>query len=330
VIPCYNTALYLRPCLDNVLNQTYPNLEIIISDDASTDDTPTIIREYIDRYPGRVKAIFGEQNRGAGFARNQGAAQAQGEYLTFLDGDDYYGDPRKLEYELALALAYREQYGQTIIAFSKVKDGKPPLKQGLIFEEVLLQRVMPRDYVLRRADFEAAGGYRLIRLHQDWDLCIRLAASYEFYATGIIGTVYYSQRSGSLSANQYFLRAHTFWPIVCHNLEWLVADESKRVELAYQFGLYINQLEYNLEVANRTLQQACDERLDLINELHQAAQERLEVIERQQAELARQEKWVATHPVIWLSRLLPRRLRRFLKQRWGRKGDSAPQEVYQK
>lgn len=84
VIPCYNAAEFLRETLDAVLAQTYPALEVIVIDDASSDSSWEIVQAYGDR----VTAVRLEHNRGGSHARNRGAELAGGELLMFLDADD--------------------------------------------------------------------------------------------------------------------------------------------------------------------------------------------------------------------------------------------------
>ena len=87
VIPVYNTAPYLRQCLDSVVNQTLRDIEIICVDDGSTDDSPAILEEYAANDP-RI-TILRQQNQYAGVARNNGMVQASGKYILFCDSDDY-------------------------------------------------------------------------------------------------------------------------------------------------------------------------------------------------------------------------------------------------
>ena len=87
IIPVYNVEKYLRECLDSVLVQTYSNYEVILVDDGSTDTSHSICREYCDK-DSRFKA-YQKENGGASSARNFGLSFAKGEYLYFLDSDDY-------------------------------------------------------------------------------------------------------------------------------------------------------------------------------------------------------------------------------------------------
>lgn len=87
IIPVYNVEPYLRQCLDSVVGQTYENLEILIIDDGSTDGCGKICDEYAQR-DERIK-VFHTENRGLSAARNLGIDEAAGEYLYFLDSDDW-------------------------------------------------------------------------------------------------------------------------------------------------------------------------------------------------------------------------------------------------
>lgn len=89
IVPIYNVEKYIRRCLDSIVNQTYKNLEIILVDDESTDESGHICDEYL-RKDKRIKVIH-KKNGGLGFARNSGLDVANGKYVTFVDGDDYIG-----------------------------------------------------------------------------------------------------------------------------------------------------------------------------------------------------------------------------------------------
>lgn len=86
IIPVYNVEQYLKQCLDSVINQTYKNLEIILVDDGSTDNSGKICDEYALK-DTRIKVIH-KDNGGLSDARNTGLKIATGEYITFIDSDD--------------------------------------------------------------------------------------------------------------------------------------------------------------------------------------------------------------------------------------------------
>lgn len=87
IIPVYNTSLYLTRCLNSVLNQTYKNIEIIVIDDGSTDDSLQIIKKF-SKVNSNIKVIS-QKNCGQSYARNAGLELANGKYIMFVDSDDY-------------------------------------------------------------------------------------------------------------------------------------------------------------------------------------------------------------------------------------------------
>ncbi len=90
IVPIYNVEKYLDRCLSSIINQTYENLEIILVDDGSTDKSGAICDNYKIK-DCRIKVIH-KQNGGLGYARNSGLDVATGQYVTFIDGDDYIGE----------------------------------------------------------------------------------------------------------------------------------------------------------------------------------------------------------------------------------------------
>ena len=100
IIPVYNVAPYLRQNLDSVLGQTLQDIEVICVDDGSDDGCAKILEEYAQKDP-RV-CVLSQENAGAGAARNLGLAHASGEFLSFLDSDDFF-EPTMLEKMVALA-----------------------------------------------------------------------------------------------------------------------------------------------------------------------------------------------------------------------------------
>ena len=87
IVPVYNVENYLRKCLDSILEQTLEDIEIICVNDGATDSSPDILREYKEK-DARI-IIIDQENRGLGAARNAGIAKAQGEYVGFVDSDDF-------------------------------------------------------------------------------------------------------------------------------------------------------------------------------------------------------------------------------------------------
>lgn len=91
IVPVFNMASdqRLSTCLDSLVHQTYENLEILAVDDCSTDESGEILRDYAARYPGRVTALKTEQNHHQGGAKNVGLVHATGDWIAFIDADDW-------------------------------------------------------------------------------------------------------------------------------------------------------------------------------------------------------------------------------------------------
>ena len=101
IMPSYNTAKYIGESIESVINQTYPNWELIIVDDCSTDDTEDVVRGYLT--DSRIRFLKNEKNSGAAISRNYALREAKGKWVAFLDSDDVWL-PEKLETQIAFML----------------------------------------------------------------------------------------------------------------------------------------------------------------------------------------------------------------------------------
>ena len=88
IVPIYNTEKYLRKCLDSLVNQTLKDIEIILINDGSPDNSENIVSEYLERYPDKI-VYHKKKNEGQGVARNLGIKMAKGDFVSFVDSDDY-------------------------------------------------------------------------------------------------------------------------------------------------------------------------------------------------------------------------------------------------
>ena len=100
IVPVYNVEKYLRKCLDSLVNQTLKDIEIICINDGSTDDSLNILQEYAREHHNVV--VIDQENQGVSIARNNGINKAQGDYIGFVDPDDWVEpDMFKILYEKA-------------------------------------------------------------------------------------------------------------------------------------------------------------------------------------------------------------------------------------
>ena len=168
IIPCYNYANFLHKSLDSVLEQTYSNIEIILVDDGSTDNTRDIIHT---KYLNKVKYIY-QENKGASAARNKGMDMATGEYIAFLDADDFFA-PTSIKDRLDILQnnseigwvyskwQYVDTEGNTLSnAFQNAPFAYKKRLRGNIFIEMLSGALINTSAVLiRRSTFEDVGGF---------------------------------------------------------------------------------------------------------------------------------------------------------------------------
>ena len=121
IMPCYNMASYVSDSIKSVIAQTYPHWELLIVDDASSDETVNIIKSYAQA-DSRIKLALKKQNSGISDTRNQCIQMAQGQFLAFLDADDIW-HPEKLEKQLSFMLA--KNIGFTYSTYDWIdEDGK--------------------------------------------------------------------------------------------------------------------------------------------------------------------------------------------------------------
>jgi glycosyltransferase involved in cell wall biosynthesis len=152
VIPAYNGARFLGEAIQSVLAQTYPHFELIVVDDASTDNTPEIIKQFNDP---RIKYILHEKNQGAIAARYTGTLASIGEIIAFLDQDDFY-HPEKLQTHVTcytrhpeIGLTYNPRFDLNNSAKTIRGIFNPP--QVLTLADLVLGfPIAPSDMVLRR------------------------------------------------------------------------------------------------------------------------------------------------------------------------------------
>lgn len=210
IIPNYNNGRFLLQCVNSVIEQSYEKLEIIIVDDASVDQSQSIIQELMRR-DQRVRAIYLEMNGGVSHARNIGIEYAKGTYITFLDADDMYSSSHKIEREME-EIYEQAIKGRDIAAYSRVvyidEDGKAlsggakegECRSGNIWKRLLLTAdttIIPRDYCIKKEKIEELKGYNEKRsLYEDYELTLRLSKHTEFIYTRENGTAYRLKKNG--------------------------------------------------------------------------------------------------------------------------------------
>lgn len=186
VIPVYNRPAQLRQAMESVAAQTLRPLELLVGDDGSTDDTRAVAREtarlLADRLTVRVLAL--EHSGRPGAVRNRCAAEAAGEYLSFLDSDDLWR-PEKLARQIrlfeenpALAIAHtREEWNREgrILSQAKFRHAR----EGDLFADALKKcTIGPSTVMIKRELYQRSGGFREdLEIAEDYEYWLRLTAA---------------------------------------------------------------------------------------------------------------------------------------------------------
>lgn len=143
IIPVYNVERYLRQCIDSVIGQSYENLEIILVNDESPDSSGKICDEYAAK-DSRIK-VFHQKNGGVSSARNTGIKAATGDYITFVDSDDWL---EKEMYAEMISAAEKNTADVVMCDFANVKETatekiSAPLREGAYDKEKIINEIYP-------------------------------------------------------------------------------------------------------------------------------------------------------------------------------------------
>lgn len=263
IVPVYNVEKYLKECLDSLLEQTYKNIEVIMVDDGSEDESGKICDIYASKYSNFM--VIHKKHEGAGFARNTGLDHVSGEYVMFLDSDDYID--KNLIHELLENIDYtnadlcksgfRKVFGSKKVIFEKKH-----IKENFINSASVRENFIPRiigSSPEKKDSFEpscCASLYRteIIRKHNikynselsllSEDLLFNLDFSSHANKVSVISTVGYNYRTNLSSQSQSY-RKNRFE--VCRNLylyvgNWLNKNyysKSVRFRLDRMFFLHL-------------------------------------------------------------------------------------------
>jgi glycosyltransferase involved in cell wall biosynthesis len=210
ILPTYNRSHLIRRAIKSVINQTYTDIEIIIVDDASDDNTEAVIETIDDK---RVVYIRHNMNKGGAASRNTGIIKAQGKYIAFQDDDDEWIN-EKLEKQMNVMLNSSSRVGVVYSSFKRIKNHNFSIipenhilnKEGRILHQLLDDNfVSTQVSLVRKECFFTAGLFdeKLPRL-QDWDLWIRISKHYEFrFIEEPLANVYHTKDSITTDDNAW-------------------------------------------------------------------------------------------------------------------------------
>ncbi|WP_268892127.1 glycosyltransferase family 2 protein [Enterococcus casseliflavus] len=185
VLPTFNRANTLMRAVESVLNQSYKNIELIVVDDCSTDNSLELLSKIDDT---RLKIVQLDENKGANFCRNLGIEISNGDYIAFQDSDDYW-----LPDKLIKQLSYLIDYDCDVIASDMIvidEDNQNIMraisnekKQGIVkFEDLLFENYISTQMVLAKRNVFSIEKFNIqLSRFQDWELFLRLSKEFNFY-----------------------------------------------------------------------------------------------------------------------------------------------------
>jgi glycosyltransferase involved in cell wall biosynthesis len=252
ILPTYNSARTIGESIDSVLKQTYPDFELIVVDDGSTDNTKKIVYGYTDR---RIIYIY-QSNQERSAARNKGIAHARGKYIAFIDSDDIWIDDKLakqfpvLEADKELGLVYSDLYhfddetGENLFVFSNIiKLYRGKIKLHLLLKNCFIQSPTP---LVRREVINVVGPFDpSLVFGEDWDLWLRIAAKYPIdYIDEPLARVRVHKNVGSLTKPSSTVYKNTL--ILLEKVDHEITDRNwllrrmlriKRGLLHYNYGM---------------------------------------------------------------------------------------------
>ena len=235
IIPCYRQAHFLGEAIESVLNQTYPNREIIVVDDGSPDNTADVAGRY------SAVRLIRQENQGVSAARNTGIKESRGEYLVFLDADD-----RLRTEALEAGVSCMAEHPESMLVYGRFhcmrEDGTPsPLPSDFFDGDNLYLRLLTSNCIgmvapvmYRRVIFDEVGGFdSSVNRAEDYDMYLRIArlhpththpktiADYRVYETS--------------ASNDYALMLRAV--LVTLRRQWKYVKGKKEYEKAFRAGL---------------------------------------------------------------------------------------------
>ncbi len=213
VIPVFNRETLVKGAIDSVLKQTYQNIEIIVIDDGSTDNTYTVLRQYEEQYPDKFRVIR-QQNTGQVVAKNNGIQKSSGELIAFLDSDDLWL-PDKLEKQVPL---FTNNVGLVYCGINEIDDKGNFIRtvscesgmRGQIYHKLLVRnRMTGGTVVVSRSAIDKVGLFDpQLMAAENWDLWIRISKDYlvDYVDEPLMN---YRKHAGNMSSDNQFMAAAT-------------------------------------------------------------------------------------------------------------------------
>lgn len=242
IVPFYNVERYIEKCLETLVNQTLEDIEIILVNDGSKDKSIEIVNKFLEKYPEKL-VYFEKENGGLSDARNYAIPYAKGEYIAFLDSDDYV---EKDMYEKMYQLAKEENSDMVECDFYWEYPEKTKIDTGAIYngKKEMLEKVrvvawnkLIKREILEKAKIEFPKGYR----YEDVEFTYKLIPYLEKVSFLKKPCIHYIQRENSISNSQNE-RTKEIFDVLDHVIRYYkekgIYDEYKE-EIEYIYTRYL-------------------------------------------------------------------------------------------
>lgn len=232
ITPTHNSEKFVSETISCILDQTYLNWELLITDDCSTDDTCSIVESYVAR-DSRIKLFRLEKNSGAGEARNNSIEKAQGRFIAFCDSDDLWY-PEKLEKQIAFMLGKSISFSYT--NYEEISEEGDFLRKVYAPDKVYYKQMLKVDYVgflTAIYDVQHFGKVYMSpqRKRQDWILLLTILKKVDFGYGLLEILASYRIRENSISSNKFILYKY-IWKV------YRVSQNFSRIKSSYYLFLY--------------------------------------------------------------------------------------------
>lgn len=239
IVPVYNVEEYILECLQSLVSQTYQNFEVIVVDDCGTDNSMSLVRQFIESYDGTIsfQVLTHSQNQGLSAARNTGVRGASGDYLFFLDSDDYLFPsclellmkPIRKDSTIELAIGNYRYDSETVFPPLLLKDGSYEDEQIQLFTThkyymMAWNKLVSKSFLINNNLFFEEGV-----THEDILWSLMVSCSLSKMAVVNYPTYYYRIRSNSIQGikdfdNHYF----NYTKIFLRSLDFVLSNKDLR------------------------------------------------------------------------------------------------------
>lgn len=249
IVPIYNGENYIDKCIQSILNQTYSNIEVLLINDGSSDNSKKICEEY-EKKDNRIKLI-NKENAGPGSAKNTGINHATGDYIGFVDSDDYI---EKDMFEVLYNLSVENDADISMVAFTKVVDGKKMNTINFSGETIIYNKIEAMKELFLDREIKNYSWNKLFKKelfegvrfpeklkYEDVDITYRLFEKINKLVYKKVSKYYYVQRGNSIVNSNLYNNLKDY-VIVTKNRYEDLKNKYEEFEMYNAMGFIVNML----------------------------------------------------------------------------------------